>query len=184
VVGVNHFTWFTSATWQNRDLFKVYDKFIEKYYESGYNKKGLGNWMNDSFATDAKVRMDLFKRFGFASGRDTDKFEGIEVNRAANGLAYVTDGVNSFITVDVTEVIDMGTHSIFIGDVTEAKVISDDASATYDYYQKHIKPAPAALEEQHGWVCKVCGYVYEGEELPADYVCPLCKHGPEAFEKI
>jgi len=130
------------------------------------------------------AEMDLFKRFGFASGRDTDKFEGIEVNRAANGLAYVTDGVNSFITVDVTEVIDMGTHSIFIGDVTEAKVISDDASATYDYYQKHIKPAPAALEEQHGWVCKVCGYVYEGEELPADYVCPLCKHGPEAFEKI
>ena len=129
--------------------------------------------------------MELFKKFGFASGKDTDKFAGAEVNRTANGLAYVTEGTNAVITVDVTEVIDMGTHSIFIGDVTEAKKLNDEPSATYDYYQKHIKPAPApALEDKHGWVCKVCGYVYEGEELPEDYVCPLCKHGPEAFEKI
>ena len=132
-----------------------------------------------------KSDMDVFRTFGFVSGRDSDKFAGTEVRRTANGLAYIAENTTSFISADVAEVVDMGTHSIFIGEVTEARMISDDAPATYDYYQKHIKPQPQpALEDKKGWVCKVCGYVYEGDELPADYVCPLCKHGPEDFERI
>ena len=128
--------------------------------------------------------MDVFKKFGFVSGREADKFE-IGAPRTANGLAYVAENVNAVISANVVETIDMGTHSVFIAEVTEAKKLSDEPSATYTYYQQHIKPQPQpTLEEKKGWVCKVCGYVYEGEVLPADYVCPLCKHGPEDFEKI
>ena len=129
--------------------------------------------------------MALFRRFGFVSGRDADKFAGGEPARTANGLAYVTEGVNAVMSVDVTETVDVGTHSIFIGEVREARMISGEPSATYDYYHKHIKPQPQpALEEKKGWVCKICGYVYEGDELPEDFVCPLCKHGPDDFERI
>lgn len=129
--------------------------------------------------------MGLFQRFGFVSGRDADKFAGIDAPRTENGLAYVAEGVNAVIAVDVTETVDAGTHSIFIGEVREAHMLSGEPSATYDYYHKHIKPQPQpALEEKKGWVCRVCGYVYEGDELPVDYVCPLCKHGPEDFERI
>jgi len=130
------------------------------------------------------AEMDIFKRFGFVSGRDADKFAG-DIVRTANGVAYVTENVNAVISASVIETVDMGTHSVFIAEVTEAKKLSDEASATYTYYQKHIKPQPQpALEDKKGWVCKVCGYVYEGDVLPEDYVCPLCKHGPEDFEKI
>ncbi len=129
--------------------------------------------------------MGLFRRFGFASGRDTDKFAGGEVLRTENSLAYVAEGVNAVISVDVTDAVDVGTHSIFIGEVREARMLSGEPSATYDYYHKHIKPQPQpALEDKKGWVCKICGYVYEGDELPEDYVCPLCKHGPDDFERI
>ena len=128
--------------------------------------------------------MDIFKRLGFVSGRDRDKLPA-DAPRTANGLTYIAENCNAVISANVVETIDMGTHSIFIGEVTEAKKLSDEPSATYDYYQKHIKPQPApALEEKHGWVCKVCGYVYEGDVLPEDYVCPLCKHGPDDFERI
>lgn len=130
------------------------------------------------------AEMDIFKRFGFVSGRDADKFAG-DIARTSNGVAYVTENVNAVISASVIETVDMGTHSVFIAEVTEAKKLSDEASATYTYYQKHIKPQPQpALEDKKGWVCKVCGYVYEGDVLPEDYVCPLCKHGPEDFEKI
>ena len=128
--------------------------------------------------------MDVFKHFGFVSGRDADKFTG-DIARTANGVAYVTENVNAVISANVIETVDMGTHSVFIAEVTEAKKLSDEPAATYTYYQKHIKPQPQpALEDKKGWVCKVCGYVYEGDVLPEDYVCPLCKHGPEDFEKI
>ena len=130
------------------------------------------------------AEMDIFKRFGFVSGRDAEKFAG-DIARTSNGVAYVTENVNAVISASVIETVDMGTHSVFIAEVTEAKKLSDEASATYTYYQKHIKPQPQpALEDKKGWVCKVCGYVYEGDVLPEDYVCPLCKHGPEDFEKI
>lgn len=130
--------------------------------------------------------MDTFKRFGFQSGRDADKFAGLEgVQRAANGINYITGESNALISGKVISTQDLGTHTLFVADVTEARVLDDAPSATYAYYFEHIKPKPQpAISEQKGWVCKICGYVYEGEELPADFICPLCKHGVEDFEKI
>ena len=127
----------------------------------------------------------LFQRFGFQSGRDADKFEGFNaIERSENGLYYITQAANAFISGKVVQALDYGTHTVFIADVTEAKVLSNVPSLTYAYYFDHVKPKPAALSEQKGWVCKICGYVYEGEELPADFICPLCKHGVEDFEKL
>ena len=130
--------------------------------------------------------MDTFKRFGFQSGRDADKFAGLEgVQRAANGINYITGESNALISGKVISTQDLGTHTLFVADVTEARVLDDAPSATYAYYFEHIKPKPQpAISEQKGWVCKICGYVYEGDELPADFICPLCKHGAEDFEKI
>ena len=130
--------------------------------------------------------MDTFKRFGFQSGRDADKFAGLEgVQRAANGINYITGESNALISGKVISTQDLGTHTLFVADVTEARVLDDAPSATYAYYFEHIKPKPqSAISEQKGWVCKICGYVYEGDELPADFICPLCKHGAEDFEKI
>ena len=127
----------------------------------------------------------LFERFGFQSGRDSDKFEGFEsVERSENGLYYITEATNAFISGKVIQTIDFETHTVFIADVTEAKVLANTPSLTYAYYFDHVKPKPAALTEQKGWVCKICGYVHEAEELPEDYICPLCKHGVEDFEKL
>ena len=138
-----------------------------------------------------KAQFDTFKRFGFASGRDTDKFAGFEnsVKRSANGLYYVTEGVNSFISAKVIDSHDYGTHTLFIAEVTEAQVISPDPSVTYAYYFAHIKPKPqkAVAPEEKGktvWRCTVCGYEYEGDPIPEDFICPLCKHPASDFEKI
>jgi len=135
-----------------------------------------------------KADFDTFKRFGFASGRDTDKFDGFEAScqRSANGLYYVTEGVNSFISARVIDTHDYGTHTLFIAEVTEAQVISPDPSVTYAYYFAHIKPKPQPKieEKKVGWVCKICGYVYEGDPIPEDFICPLCKHPASDFEKI
>lgn len=127
-----------------------------------------------------------FQHFGFQSGKNVDKFDGYELKeRSENGLYYITKGTNSYISGRVVQEVDLGTHTLFIADVTDASVLSDVPSVTYDYYQKNIKPKPEAPKAgKTVWVCKVCGYVYEGEELPADYVCPLCKHGAEDFEKV
>jgi len=128
---------------------------------------------------------DLFKYYGFQSGRNVNKFEGGNVPRSENGLVYLGGCSNAFISAKVAETYDYGTHTLFVADVTEAKVLSNESSVTYAYYFDHIKPKPAiAAKPQKGYVCKICGYVYEGEELPEDYVCPLCKHGPADFEKI
>lgn len=131
---------------------------------------------------------DTFKRFGFASGKDTDKFEGFLENtaRSANGLLYVTAGTNAFMSAKVIETHDYGSHTLFVAELTEAEVLRDEPSVTYAYYFEHIKPKPQPKieEEKHGYVCKICGYVYEGETLPPDFICPLCKHGAEDFEKI
>ena len=133
-----------------------------------------------------KADFGLFKRFGFQSGRDTDKFAGYDaVRRAENGTLIVTEGTCAWISAKVEQTIDLGTHLLFIAEVTECRVLADTASATYAYYFEHIKPKPQPTQEkQTGWVCKICGYVYEEEELPEDFICPLCKHPASDFEKL
>ena len=127
-----------------------------------------------------------FQQYGFRSGRDTaDKFDGAEAVRTANGLRYEPAGTNAVLSGKVIQTLDCGTHTLFLAEVTEARVLSDVPSATYAYYFEHIKPKPQpAAEKKTGFVCKICGYVYEGETLPADYICPLCKHGAEDFEPL
>lgn len=124
---------------------------------------------------------DTFKHFGFQSGRDIDKFEDFPKETAENGLPYVTKGTCGLICGKVTDTIDLGTHTMFIAEVTDGMVLSDDAPATYDYYHKHIKETPS--KKASGWVCKICGYVHPHEELPEGFVCPICKHGASDFDK-
>lgn len=136
-----------------------------------------------------KADFSLFKRFGFQSGRDVDKFKDFtDCRRTANGALAVTAGTNSFFCVKVTQTVDLGSHMMFIGDITVMEVIDAAASATYNYYQSHIKPQPqakpAAGSDHTVWRCKVCGYEYEGDTLPADFVCPVCKHPAADFEKV
>ena len=138
---------------------------------------------NISVLTEAAT-MDLFRHFGFQSGRDVDKFAGRTDPASENGLRYIGGPANALISGKVEQAIDCGTHMLYIALVTEARKLSDAPSMTYAYYFANVKPKPSKLKEQHGWVCKICGYVYEGEELPADFICPLCKHGAEDFEKI
>ena len=125
----------------------------------------------------------VFESFGFRSGRTADKFAGLEPLRSDNGLAFLPQYINSFMSLKVEQIVDLDTHSMFICSVTEARVMSDKETMTYTYYQEHVKPKPNT-EGKKGWVCKVCGYVYEGDELPEDFVCPLCKHGAADFEPI
>ena len=129
-----------------------------------------------------KADFDTFKHFGFQSGRDVDKFSNYPAEISENGIPYITKGTNGFISAEVISTVDLGTHTLFVANVTDGKVLSDDSSATYDYYHKHIKEAPQ--KKSKGWVCEICGYVYEGDELPDDFVCPLCKHGAAYFEKL
>ncbi len=128
----------------------------------------------------------VFRQFGFRSGRDTaDKFDGAAAVRTDNGLRYVPGVSNAVISGKVIQTIDCGTHTLFLAEVTEARVLSRVPSATYAYYFAHIKPKPQpAAEQKKGFVCKICGYVYEGDTLPADFICPLCKHGAEDFEPL
>ena len=133
--------------------------------------------------TDAPF--DIFKYYGFQTGREVNKFPGSGFPRSKNSLIFITGCTNAFISGKVVEAHDYGTHTLFVADVTEAQVLSNAPSVTYAYYYDHIKPKPQKPAEQKvGWVCKICGYVYEGEELPADFVCPLCKHGAADFEKL
>jgi len=126
----------------------------------------------------------VFERFGFVSGRNKDKFAGEEnILRSDNGLVFLSKYINSFMSLDVEQYVDLGTHGMFICSVSEARVISDRPTMTYDYYFANVKPKPQT-EGKKGWVCKICGYVYEGENLPEDFVCPLCKHGPADFEPL
>ena len=125
----------------------------------------------------------VFENFGFRSGRNVDKFEGSEPLRSDNGLAFLPRYINSFMSLKVEQYVDLDTHGMFICSVTEARVISDVETMTYTYYQKNVKPRPQT-EGKKGFVCKVCGYIYEGDELPEDFICPLCKHGAADFEPI
>jgi flavin reductase (DIM6/NTAB) family NADH-FMN oxidoreductase RutF len=128
----------------------------------------------------------VFQRFGFQSGRTVDKFALCpQMTRSANGLIYAPFYGNAFISCKVISSTDWGTHTLYVADVTEAGLISNVPSVTYQYYADHIKPKPpAGAAKKKGYVCKICGYIHEGEELPPDFICPICKHGVDAFEKL
>lgn len=128
----------------------------------------------------------VYQHFGFQSGRTVDKFaDCTDERRSANGLLYIPKYTNAFFSGRVVNAVDCGSHTLFIADITESAVLSDRPSVTYAYYFAHVKPKPQPkAETRKGWVCKICGYVYEGEELPPDFICPICKHGAEDFEPI
>ena len=126
---------------------------------------------------------EVFQTYGFQSGRNVDKFEGQSLLRSDNGLVILPRYINSFMSLQVEQYVDLGTHGMFICSVTEARVISQEETMTYAYYHSHVKPKPET-EGKKGYVCKVCGWIYEGDELPSDIVCPLCKHGAADFEPI
>lgn len=163
--------------------------FVNKanYTEELLRKTGI---FNVSILTES-TPFDVFKQFGFVSGRDVDKFAGKSYPTTENGLYYLAQNTNAVLSAKVVDSYDYGTHTLFVAEVTEAKTLSDETSVTYEYYQNNIKPKPQApaTEEKaesgkHKWVCKICGYVHEGEELPADFICPWCKHPAEDFEQI
>lgn len=125
---------------------------------------------------------ELFQRFGMQSGRNTDKFADFNgVNRSENGLLYLTEHSNMYISAKVTERFDLGSHTLFIAEITDAQVLSEEESCSYAYYQSDIKAKPVVKTEKRSWTCSVCGYVYEGDEIPEDFECPLCHHGKEDF---
>ena len=132
---------------------------------------------------------DVYKHFGFQSGRTADKFADFtQKARSENGLYYITEYANAYVSGKVIQEVDMDTHIMFIAEVPDAVLLSDIPSVTYTYYQDHIKPrpqeTPTAEKGKTKWVCRICGFIYEGEELPPDYICPVCKHGVQDFEKI
>ena len=136
-----------------------------------------------------KADFDLFKHFGFQSGRDVDKFADFtDCARAENGIFYITKGTNAVISAEVEQSIDLGSLTLFIAKVTDLMVLDAASSATYEYYQNNIKPKPQAVGTtptgQTIWRCRICGYEYVGEELPEDFICPLCKHPASDFEKV
>ncbi|MBQ7712563.1 MAG: flavin reductase [Clostridia bacterium] len=154
---------------------------INKQNYSHHVIKQTGKMNINCLSVDAPFK--VFEDFGFRSGRTVDKFEGWEKYRSDNGLVFLPKYINSFMSLTVENYVDLGTHGMFICSVGEARVISDLETMTYTYYQKNVKPKPQT-EGKKGYVCKVCGYVYEGDTLPEDIVCPLCKHGAADFEPI
>ena len=136
-----------------------------------------------------KAGFDLFKHFGFQTGKEVNKFADFSAcDRAQNGIFYITEGTNAYFSVKVDRTEDLGSHTMFIGEITDMEVLSDDLSVTYDYYLNHIKPKPQQVgttdDGQTIWRCTICGYEYVGEELPEDFICPLCKHPASDFEKV
>lgn len=126
---------------------------------------------------------EIFKHYGFQSGRDTNKILGDSMPRGKNGIVYLSDFANAFISGKVINEIDCGTHTLFIAQVTEADKLSEKKSVTYQYYFDNIKPKTQP-QRKKGYVCEVCGYVYEGDELPDNFVCPVCKHGSDVFRAL
>ena len=154
---------------------------INKQNYSHHVIKQSGIMNVNCLSTDAPF--SVFENFGFRSGRNTDKFENVDALRSDNGLLFLGRHINSFMSLKVESYVDLDTHGMFICTVTEARVISDTETMTYTYYLDNVKPKPET-EGKRGYVCKICGYVYEGEELPDDFICPLCKHGAADFEPI
>ena len=134
---------------------------------------------------DQTAGFSVFKHFGFVSGRDTDKFAGFNFKTAENGIPYIPDNTCAYLSGRVVETVDLGTHLMFIADVTAAKVLSDNTPMTYAYYHANVKPKPDAkpADTTERWICNICGYIYEGQ-LPDDYICPICKHGAADFSRI
>ena len=131
-----------------------------------------------------KADFEIYKHFGYQSGREVDKFASFtEAKRSPNGVLYITKGTNAYISAYVQQEVDLGTHSLFIAQLVATESLSDDKSATYDYYQNFVKQKQEN-EAKKGWRCKICGYIYEGENLPVDYICPICKHGAIDFERL
>lgn len=129
------------------------------------------------------VPFSVFQHYGFKSGRDTDKITGDSMPRSENGVIYLSSFSNALISGRVVDEVDCGTHTLFIAEVTEAQTLSDEKSVTYQYYFDNIKPKHIT-EKKKGYVCQICGYVYEGDELPEDFICPVCKHGADAFKPL
>ncbi len=154
---------------------------INKQNYSHHTIKNTGVMNVNCLSVEAPFK--VFQTFGFQSGKNVDKFAGAAPLRSDNGLVFLPKYINAFMSLKVEDYIDLGSHGLFICSVTEARVISDKETMTYTYYQKNVKPKPET-EGKKGWVCKVCGYIYEGDELPEDFICPLCKHGVADFEPI
>ena len=129
-------------------------------------------------------KFETYRHWGFQSGRNTDKLESISFKRSANGLVYIADETNASLSAKVVSTLDLGTHTLFIADVTDGEVLSQVPSATYSFYQNNIKPKPASTEKRKGFICTVCGYIYEGETLPDDFICPVCKHPASDFRPL
>ncbi len=158
--------------------------FVNKanYSEQLMKKTGV---FNVSVLTE-KTPFDVFKQFGFQSGRDVDKFADKTYPKTENGLYYLPENANAVMSAKVVDCYDYDTHTLFVAEVTEAIKLSDEKSTTYEYYQSNIKPKPQEKKEEGAkekWVCKVCGYTHEGE-LPEDFICPWCKHPASDFEKV
>ncbi len=154
---------------------------INKANYSHHVIKQTGKMNLNCLTVDAPF--SVFEKFGFQSGRNVDKFEGCTPLRSDNGLVFLPRHINAFMSLKVESYVDLDTHGMFICTVTEARVISDRETMSYSYYHEHVKPKPKT-EGKSGYVCKICGYIYEGDELPEDFICPLCKHGAQDFEKI
>ncbi len=154
---------------------------INKQNYSHHTIKNTGVMNVNCLSVEAPF--SVFENFGFQSGKNVDKFAKWETLRSDNGLVFLPKYINAFMSLKVEDYIDLGSHGLFICSVTEARVMSDKETMTYTYYQKNVKPKPQT-EGKKGWVCTVCGYIYEGEELPEDFICPLCKHGVADFEPI
>ena len=154
---------------------------INKQNYSHHVIKQTGKLNVNCLSTDAPF--SVFENFGFQSGRTADKFAGWETLRSDNGLVFLPKYINAFMSLKVEQYVDLDTHGMFICTVTEARVMSDRPTMTYTYYQENVKPKPQT-EGKKGWVCRICGYIYEGEELPEDFICPLCKHGAADFEPL
>lgn len=130
-------------------------------------------------------KFETYKHWGFQSGKDADKLEAISFKRSENGIIYIADETNAYISAKVISSVDLGTHTLFIADVTASEVLSDDKSVTYDYYHNNIKSkSPKTDNKKKGFICTVCGYIYEGDTLPDDFICPWCKHPASDFEPI
>ena len=154
---------------------------INKQNYSHHIIKQTGKMNINCLTVDAPFK--VFEAFGFRSGRNVDKFADCEPLRSDNGLAFLPRYINSFMSLKVEQYVDLDTHGMFICSVTEARVLSDRETMTYTYYQNNVKPKPETAGKK-GYVCKICGYVYEGDTLPEDFICPLCKHGASDFEEI
>ena len=154
---------------------------INKQNYSHHIIKQTGIMNVNCLSTEAPF--SVFETYGFQSGRSVDKFAGAEVLRSDNGLVFLPQYINAFMSLKVEQYVDLGSHGMFICTVTEARVLSDRPTMTYTYYQENVKPKPKT-DGKKGWVCRICGYIYEGEELPDDFICPLCKHGAADFDPL